>query len=214
MKTRTLTLLALMILSYSKASLAQSIVCGAFSITAITPDTADPNTYQISIHSMTAPTYMVNYPHVAAVLDCNADTVATGGLIYFGQPGQTTLDYPVTVSGSLFCQPLTAVFIYILDGGSVDTCLLYFNTTGLNTAAEKDDRLLAYPNPASGYFNMEVSGVEIGQHYYIHDGLGRIVSEGVISSNLNRIDVDHLSRGVYRVSVGGGAGRSVLLIKE
>lgn len=212
MKTRALTLLALMIFSLSKASLAQSIVCGAFSITAITPDTVNTNTYQVSIHSMTAPTYMVNYPHVAAILDCNADTVATGGLIYFGQPGQTTLDYPVTVSGSLSCQPLTAVFIYGLDGGSIDTCLLYFNTTGLNTAPDKDERLFVYPNPTTGCFNMEVSRLEIGQHYYIHDALGKIVSDGVIGSTLNRIAVDHLSVGIYRISVG--SDRSVLLIKE
>jgi hypothetical protein len=214
MKLKLVALLTMVLLVFNNTSHAQSIVCGAFSVTAVTPDSVDPTTYYISIESVTAPSFLVNYPYVAAVLDCNADTVATGGLIYFGQAGQTTLDYPVTISGSLSCQPLTFVFVYGIDPGLIDTCLLTFGTTDVIAPSVTEKRFSVYPNPASVYFTLEVSTAEIGQPYYLYDAVGKMVGDGVIESTSTRILVAPLPQGIYSARIGRTSHKSFLVIKE
>ena len=56
-----------------------------------------------------------------------------------------------------------------------------------------------YPNPFSGYFNVEMKGSGI---YYIHDLLGREISSGKITEGNNRIEFQkNIARGIYVFSI-------------
>ena len=126
MKTKTLIIIVFILLNYCSTLFAQSVNCSDFSVIGVNPDTLNPNGYIVSIQFNATSNVFINYHQVSAVLDCNGDTVATGGLSFFGQFGQTTNDYPVTVSGSLACEPLNVVFVYSEDNFNDDTCLLTF----------------------------------------------------------------------------------------
>lgn len=70
---------------FTTFTFAQTITCSDFAITAVNPDTATPNTYQISIQFNAAPIEMVNFQHVYTHLDCSGDTVTTVNMFWFGQ---------------------------------------------------------------------------------------------------------------------------------
>jgi hypothetical protein len=210
-------LTTLAILGFSIASTAQSAACGVFSITALTADTIDQNSYFISIQSDTASNYFINYPYVSEVLDCNGDTVATGSIFYFGQFGQTTQDYPVTVSGSLTCQPLTAVFVYADNFGNVDTCLLSFGTAGTTSlfAENKTSALVSiFPNPAEGQVTIQSDINLIGSNYIIYDNTGKEMISGKIASENTSVNLSNLASGIYLFRVGENYTQSITLIKE
>lgn len=60
--------------------------------------------------------------------------------------------------------------------------------------------LLLYPNPTQGEL-IYVLSEEATYNYQITTTLGQVLQTGSISKRLNRIDLDHLPRGVYMVTV-------------
>ncbi|MFM7467372.1 MAG: T9SS type A sorting domain-containing protein, partial [Crocinitomicaceae bacterium] len=161
----------------------QTIPCSNFTITWSYPDTINSNDYQISINFNAGPDEFVNYPYVSAVLDCNGDTVATGGLFYFGQLGQTTQDYPVTILDTTsWCEPLNAIFIY--GSGTLneaDTCILAFQSAAFGDVSE-EQYVSIYPNPVSEFLHVSVSNDLIGKSYQIVNQLGQVVLTGKIDN--------------------------------
>jgi hypothetical protein len=135
---------------------AQTINCTDFSISEVYQDSINSNDYQFSIYSSYGPFEAVNYPHVSAVLDCNGDTVATGGMFWFGQLGETIQDYPVSITGvgSIACYPLTAIFIYGIDSGDADTCYLSYNLSGLPPSLTDVLADNIYPNPTERFIQL------------------------------------------------------------
>ena len=207
-----LTTIAL--LGFSIISSAQSIVCGAFSITAITADNTDPNLYNISLQSNTDANYFINYPYISDVLDCNGDTVATGSIFYFGQLGQTTQDYPVTVSGSLTCQPLTAVFVFGDDFGNIDTCLLTIDFFSLIAEKNSKSTISIYPNPAEDQVTIQSDINLIGSNYIIYNNAGKEITFGKISSENAAINLSNLANEIYLLIIGEDYNQSFKLIKK
>ena len=69
-----------------------------------------------------------------------------------------------------------------------------------------------YPNPASNGINL-ISDF-IGEKYFILDQLGKIVSEGIITSGSSSIDIRSLSNGVYLFRIGDKAIRSFRVMKN
>jgi hypothetical protein len=187
--------------------LGQSVNCSDFSVIGVNPDTQNPNGYIVSIQFNATSNIFVNYPHVIAVLDCNGDTVATGGLSFFGQFGQTTNDYPVTVSGSLACEPLNAVFVYSEDNFNNDTCLLIFGaTSGISNASQIVDKFSIFPNPSINQVNIQTNLSQIGTSYLVYDHTGKLILTGKLVSERTTVDMSSLQNGIYTIQFNFNSG--------
>lgn len=179
---------------------AQTNSCAEFSITQVYPDSLNTNDYQISIQSSSGPLEMVNYPHVAAVLDCNGDTVATGGLFWFGQLGETIQDYPVTLTGggSITCYPLTVIFIYGVNAGIEDTCFLSYGIVGLNNSLGDVLPNTVYPNPLTQFIQL---GEIPETAFRILNSVGQVE---LIGKTQGVINVEFLKSGAYFLELDDG----------
>lgn len=198
-----------------RITFSQTIPCSNFAITGSYPDTVNPNDYQITINFNAGQNDFVDYPHVSVLLDCNGDTVATGGLFYFGQFGQTTQDYPVTIiDTTTWCEPLTAVFIYGQGFlGEIDTCLLPFQNSSISDISESY-QISIYPNPSSGVLNVFAPNELHAPPFQIINQVGQVLMEGRINSKNQKIDVNSLSTGFYSLRISGNLPQSVSFIKE
>jgi hypothetical protein len=193
------TMILVMTLTYS--SFGQTISCSNFCITNIALDTNAANGYdlQISIQMTGDPFSAVYYPHVSSLIDINGDTIATGGLFYFGQPGSTTQDYPVTlVPGATFTPGLvyTAIFIHVDD-----TCILTFPcTTSLSDNDSNSRNHTIYPNPAQDEFTITNPFPRNSSNAIvtIYDQSGRLVNSIAIYDG-KPINISHLQDGIYTV---------------
>jgi hypothetical protein len=203
MKATYRILFLILFLGLPYISISQTFFCSAFSITNVYPDSLNPGDYQLSIQCIAGPNEFVSYPFVPSVLDCNGDTVATGGLFYFGQLGQTTQDYPVTLTGNgdINCYPLTASFVINYDPGFTDTCQLTYGASGLDQQLNNNQSIRVSPNPASNLITLSASQNFIGKAYAICDALGKPVLTGTISSESIPVDVSKLASGMYLIKV-------------
>lgn len=184
----------------------QTNSCAEFSITQVYPDSLNTNDYQISIQSSSGPLEIVNYPHVTAVLDCNGDTVATGGLFWFGQFGETIQDYPVTLTGegSITCYPLTAIFIYGVDGGIEDTCFLSYGIVGLNNSLGDVLPNTVYPNPSNHVIQL---GEIPETAFRIVNSVGQVE---MIGKTQGVINVEFLKSGAYFLELNDWPFKKIL----
>jgi hypothetical protein len=58
-----------------------------------------------------------------------------------------------------------------------------------------------YPNPSEGQFTLDVGQTFLGEMYQIRTLSGKIIQEGKISSNKNRIQLKENARGIYFLSI-------------
>jgi hypothetical protein len=205
----------LVVLGIQTTSNAQSFSCADFSIVGMAPDSLDSTVYNVSIEFSAPANTFVNYPYVSAVLDCNGDTVATGGMFFFGQFGQTTSDYPVTLNGSLLCEPLSAVFVYLNDAAVNDTCSLSFGANaGIFNQNDFNSTFSIFPNPTSSQVNIQCSLSQIGSNYALHDCTGKQLSEGKLTTTRTSVDLSGFPEGIYLLRVGDQVVNSFKLVKE
>ena len=61
--------------------------------------------------------------------------------------------------------------------------------------------IVVYPNPTNSNITLEVSSELVGKMYSIQDFSGRIIREGKISSTQEHIDLQHVARGAYYLSI-------------
>lgn len=172
------------------------------------------NMYQVSIQAGGDPAQIIGYPYIETVLDCNGDTVASGGLFWFGQIGQTTQDYPITLSGSLNCTPLTFIFHYLDAVGNPVYCPLVFGTTGLQGNAEGDGQIVTFPNPSTGTVFIQSDKVCAGAVYTVYDCSSRLISRGTLDRLSTGIDFNHLPSGVYIMHIDADKRETVRLVIE
>jgi len=183
MKTLQITLTAFAMLFSAFTGTAQTITCDLFTVTGLEPDTFDVNSTLINIEMAGGVSDFANYPYISAVTDCNGDTVATGGMFFFGQIGGTVSGYPVSAISEDVCFPLTIQFIYSDNFLVADTCLLTFGGNNLCdlfavTGMEPDTL-----NPANTLIQIQMSGDPLGQINYplitaVRDCNGNTVSTG------------------------------------
>ena len=194
--------------------ISQAIPCSNFTITGSYPDSINSNDYQFSINFNGDSNEIVGYPHISAMLDCNGDTVATGGLFYFGQLGQTTLDYPLTlVDTTSWCEPLTAIFIYGIGPlNEADTCSLVFQSARISDDFEMNN-ISIYPNPASDFLHVSVSNDLIGKSYQLVNQLGLVIMKGKIQSLQEKIGIELISNGFYMMNFSHDLSKSYAIIK-
>ena len=149
------------------------------------------------------------------MLDCNGDTVATGSMSFFGQFGQTTNDYPISVSGSLACDPLTAVFVFSDSNFSSDTCLLTFSApTGIVNNAQVVGKFSIFPNPSINQVNIQTKLSQIGTSYLIYDHTGKLMLTGKLVSESTTLDMSNFSNGMYFLKIGDNLGEVFKFVKE
>jgi hypothetical protein len=58
-----------------------------------------------------------------------------------------------------------------------------------------------YPNPSEGQFTLDVDQSFLGEIYQIRALSGKIVQEGIIKSNKNRIQLNENAQGIYFLSI-------------
>ena len=172
----------------------QNSFCSDFSITGSYQDTIDPSTYQVSVEFTAPDSVFVGYTFISAVLDCNSDTIATGSPFWFGQIGQTTQDYPITLIGQPNCSPYTAVFSYMDDMGNIDTCLLLYSTTDLVENQQPSPHVSIYPNPASGELFIHGLPEDFDGDMVLLNHLGQVVYKSLFKNN---ISIESLATGWY-----------------
>ncbi|MFM7770253.1 MAG: hypothetical protein ACKO8Q_06810, partial [Bacteroidota bacterium] len=107
---------------------AQLVNCDNFSVLGIGTDISNSQTSVVHIQMLGNASDFIDYPAISTVTDCNGDTVATGGLFFFGQLGQSVQSYPVAGSLLNACLPLSIEFVYGNSNGQADTCMLTFNS--------------------------------------------------------------------------------------
>jgi hypothetical protein len=182
--------------------ISQTIPCSNFTITGSYPDSINSNDYQFSINFNANSNEIVGYPYISALLDCTGDTVATGGLFYFGQLGQTTLDYPVTlVDMTSWCEPLTAIFIYGSGPlNEADTCLLVFQSAIISDDLEMNN-ISIYPNPAAQQLSIKGLSPNLNGKIIISNLIGQVVLE---KENQSTINVESLVYGAYILTISDG----------
>ena len=89
---------------------------------------------------------------------------------------------------------------------------LYNSTLGLPVSINENSMKL-YPNPTNSNITLEVSIEKIGKSYSIQDFSGRTIRDGKISSTQEQIELEHVARGVYYLSIENGSS-VIKLVKE
>jgi hypothetical protein len=186
MKTLHITLAAFAMLFYAFTGTAQTITCDLFTVTGLESDTFDVNNTLIQIEMGGGDADFANYPYIPSITDCNGDTVATGGMFFFGQIGGTVSGYPVSAISDDVCLPLTIEFIYGNDLFETDTCLLTFDGTNLCelftiTGIEPDSL-----NPGFSNIQIQMDGDPFDQINYpqvmtVQDCFGDTISTGILT---------------------------------
>jgi hypothetical protein len=184
----------------SHLTTAQSIVCSGFSVTNFQTDT-------ISIYFAADPSYMVSYPLITAVTNCDGDTIAQqSGISFFGHPGQTTLQYEIDITGQT-CLPMIIHLNYNTETSN-ETCLLAYNSPITTVNEIEHEKQSVYPNPSTSMVKINLPLSE-GLPYTIFTGSGVQVTSGKVKNS--EIDITHLSRGFYYIIVGG---KTIIIVKD
>jgi hypothetical protein len=189
-----LIFILLLSFGFSFSSFSQTSFCPDFSITGVYQDTIDSSTYQVSVEFSAPDSIFVGYTLISSVLDCNGDTIATGNLFWFGQIGQTTQDYPITLIGQPNCAPYTAVFTYMDELGDIDTCLLLYSTADVIDYQQPSPELSICPNPASDELFIHGISADFNGEMVLLNHLGQVVQK---SSFKNNLPIQSLATGWY-----------------
>lgn len=192
----------------------QSALCPYFSISSVFQDSINPSTYQISIEYTAADSNFASYTFVSSILDCNNDTVATGQSFWFGQLGQTTLDYPVTLTGNgdISCFPLSVSFVYMNEIGEFDTCLYSYSFGGIDQFNDSRE-VNIFPNPTNDILTITVPFNQGLKDYVLVDQNGTIILHGTFQPNETQIDLGNFSKSIYFILLGGKAQWRYRVIK-
>ena len=88
---------------------------------------------------------------------------------------------------------------YDPDGTTADMGAFYFDQTSITAidSYDKDDEIVAYPNPASDIIN--VKGLENYNRVVITNLLGSVVKDNSVSGNLITLNISDLESGIYLI---------------
>jgi hypothetical protein len=204
---KSLLLTAFASLAIAITTLSQSSLCSFFSVVDISKDTVLDG-YLIWVHSDAPADYMVTFPYVETVLNCEGDTIGTGENFWALQMGQTTRRYPVTMTDTI-CYPATFVFVYETETG-VDTCLFTYDAPASTEEINKVD-ITVYPNPVQDEIRIKSNGNIVGEDYVLYNNIGMLVITGKVMSENTSIDIMELPKGMYYLVLGG---KTIKLIKN
>jgi hypothetical protein len=75
-------------------------------------------------------------------------------------------------------------------------------TQGMDEIPAEQMALMAYPNPAIDYLSIFIKDAQVGQPINIYDMHGRCVLTQSVAGPYTKLDINHLSQGMYMVVVG------------
>ncbi|MEP6793541.1 MAG: T9SS type A sorting domain-containing protein [Saprospiraceae bacterium] len=139
---------------------AQEITCDAFCVTAVRMDSTTPNLMYATLFFTGDNNDFINYPWISEVINEQGDTVGHGTWNFFGQFGNTSNEYPVTVDFDTIPENFNATMVFHYD---TSVCLLSFpcTMTGIEDPI-KEQQISVYPNPFS-------SESKIYSEKFLHD---------------------------------------------
>jgi hypothetical protein len=178
----------------------QTLTCSELSITSYAPDTIDSNVYQFSVQAQGTQSDFINYPFISSVSDCNGNLVGVGGLIWFGQFGQSVQQYPVTLNGpgNIDCYPLSISFVFQDNMGVNDTCqMLIFSDTASNGEIKSHSMPSIFPNPTSDKLTLCLSESIQSSGFVMLDLSGKKVMTGSVNAPETTIDISCFLAGSY-----------------
>lgn len=152
------------------------------------------------------------------------DVCRTQGLVNLsGAPLGGTFSGP-SVTGNSFDPSIgngtyTVVYNYT-DGNacsnSTNIVLTVSDCTGLTFVGKNLSSLVVYPNPAKENIIIKNAFSSDKTTLVIADAIGRVVASHLINSNEEKVDVSHLSNGVYILTIKQGKAviKTVKLVKE
>lgn len=201
MKKHILILTALLSTLFIQA---QTISCSSFCVTNIYNDSVQT---QVSIQMIDSG--FVNYPYVMAILDQNGNTLSAGSMFYFGQIGETTQDYPSSLSNTDWSN-FTGTVIFVYDN---DTCSLNYPCDLLNSP--EDDLYLsftAFPNPATTFINL--NSIDLPTYITFYSTQGQQIKRMYVESEKQSMAIQDLSAGTYFLVSERSNSKPYLLIKR
>ncbi|MGB1102768.1 MAG: GEVED domain-containing protein [Crocinitomicaceae bacterium] len=136
---------------------------------------------------VTADTYVLTADETEATyqwVDCNEDW-----MIILGAEEQS---YEPILNGSYA--------VIVDDGTCVDTSDCY-DIVALSVLENEINHLKVYPNPTSGQFTVELSGVEADAVIRLHDAAGKLIRESIVSNEAIVAFNTDLAPGVYYISL-------------
>jgi hypothetical protein len=204
---KSLFLTAVVLFGITITTLSQSLFCSSSLVVDISKDTVLDG-YLIWVYSDAPADYMVTFPYVETVLNCEGDTIGTGENFWALQMGQTTRRYPVTMTDTI-CYPATFVFVYETETG-IDTCLFTYDAPASTEEINTVD-ITVYPNPVQDEIRIKSNGNITGQDYVLYNNLGVLVITGKVMSENTSIDIMGLPQGMYYLALGG---KTIKLIKN
>jgi hypothetical protein len=86
-------------------------------------------------------------------------------------------------------------------------------TSTVSTAEIENIEMEIYPNPTNNLLNIKSDMKYIGTNYSVFDNSGKVVLSGVITSNLQTINTEFLSEGIYLLSTGDNIKRKFIVIR-
>ena len=106
-----------------------------------------------------------------------------------------------TLNGQTYTQSgtYTQVIPNAVGCDSIITLNLELDFTGIYNV--NDDYVKVYPNPTTTDFTIEITQGLIGEKYVIMDFSGRLLISGVLISNIEKIELDNFSNGVYIIEI-------------
>ncbi len=93
--------------------------------------------------------------------------------------------------------------------------ICYINVTdptGINETIYLE-QLSVYPNPATEHVFVNVSKKLINSKFFVTDVAGRIVMEGILSGNEQKINLADLNNGIYCIRIASAKSESIKFIK-
>ncbi|MEO6131449.1 MAG: T9SS type A sorting domain-containing protein [Saprospiraceae bacterium] len=202
MKTmiQLLTIIFLYLISFGAK--AQEVACDAFCITDVRMDSTTPNLMYVTLFFTGDNNDFINYPWISEVINEQGDTVGQGTWNFFGQFGNTSMDYPVTVEFNAIPDNFRAMMIFHYD---TSVCLLNFPcTTGIEDP-NNNEQVSIYPNPFSTETKVHSETHFNNLTINIFDLRGQIVKQ-VDHQNGDEISLqrDDLLKGIYFVQLMEG----------
>jgi len=196
----------ILILSLSMVLIGNAQVpCSSFCVTDISITVSKGFTMNITIQYDNEEETHVNYPYISAVVVGN-DTVAEGWMDFFAQLNNTEQQYSASTELTSLPDNFECVVHFKYDD---ITCLLPYPciTASVNNAAIKPS-VVCYPNPASDYIIID-KGKTAVTAVILLDALGKYVANYILTKEQVRMEVAHLTKGIYFLQFIDSKGNTV-----
>ena len=86
-------------------------------------------------------------------------------------------------------------------------------TSTVSTTELENIEMDIYPNPTNNILNIKSEFKYIGTNYSVFDNSGKVILNGLITSNLTTLNIENLSEGIYLLSVGENVKRKFIVLR-